>query len=71
MICVWIRMVRITNIPDTLQGECICKGMEKNAKCTKIDWCEGDLQLADIGTKNVSEPDRTQIIKYIMARLEN
>ena len=25
----------------------------------KIDWCEGGLQLADIGTKNVSEPDLT------------
>ena len=25
-------------------------------KMHKIDWCEGDMQLADIGTKNVSEP---------------
>ena len=25
----------------------------------KIDWCEGGMQLADIGTKNVSEPDLT------------
>ena len=23
-------------------------------KMQKIDWCEGGLQLADIGTKNVS-----------------
>ena len=23
----------------------------------KIDWCEGGLQLTDIGTKNGSEPD--------------
>ena len=32
-------------------------------KCNmhKIDWCEGGLQLADIGTKNVSEPDLTPI----------
>ena len=37
----------------------------------KIDWCEGGLQLADIGTKNVSEPDPTPRIKYIMVRLEN
>ena len=37
----------------------------------KIDWCEGGLQLTDIGTKNVSEPDLTTIIKYIMVRLEN
>ena len=37
----------------------------------KIDWCEGGLQLADIGTKNLSEPDLTPIMKYIMVRLEN
>ena len=29
-------------------------------KMNKIDWCEKGLQLADIGTKNVSEPDLTQ-----------
>ena len=38
-------------------------------KMQKIDWCEGGLQLADIGTKNVSEPDLTPGMKYIMARL--
>ena len=37
----------------------------------KINWCEGGLQLADIGTKNVSEPDLTPRIKYIMVRIEN
>ena len=37
----------------------------------KIDWCEGGLQLADIGTNNVSEPNLTQSMKYIMVRLEN
>ena len=37
----------------------------------KIDWCEGGLQLADIGTKNVSETDLTPKMKYIMVRLEN
>ena len=36
-----------------------------------IDWCEGGLQLAVIGTKNVSEPDLTPRMKYIMVRLEN
>ena len=40
-------------------------------KMHKIDWCEGGLQLADIGTKNVSEPELTPIMKYIMVRLEN
>ena len=37
----------------------------------KIDWCEGGLKLADIGTKNVSEPDLIPRVKYIMVRLEN
>ena len=41
-------------------------------KCNmhKIEWCEGGLQLADIGTMNVSEPDLTPRMKYIMVRLE-
>ena len=32
----------------------------EKCKMHKIDWCEGGLQLADIGTKNVSEPDLNQ-----------
>ena len=44
---------------------------EEKCKMYKIDWCEGVLQLADIGTKNVSEPDLTPRMKYIMIRLEN
>ena len=40
-------------------------------KMHKIEWCEGGMQLADIGTKNVSEPDLTPRMKYIMVRLEN
>ena len=43
----------------------------EKCKMHKIDWCEGGLQLADIGTKNVSEPDLTQGMKYIMVWLEN
>ena len=39
-------------------------------KIHKIDWCEEGLQLEDIGNKNVSEPDLTPIMKYIMVRLE-
>ena len=37
----------------------------------KIEWCEGGLQLAGIGTKNVSEPELTPRMKYIIVRLEN
>ena len=37
----------------------------------KTGWCAGGLQLADIGTKNESEPDLTPIIKYILVRLDN
>ena len=43
----------------------------EKCKMHKIDWCEGGLQLADIGTKNVIEPVLTPSIKYIMVRLEN
>ena len=43
----------------------------EKCKMHKIDWCEGGLQLADIGTKNVSESDLTPRMKYIMVRLEN
>ena len=35
------------------------------------DWCEGGLHVTDIGTKNVSEPDLTPRMKYIMIILEN
>ena len=35
-------------------------------KMQKTDLCEGGLQLANIGTKNVSEPDLTPRMKYIM-----
>ena len=40
-------------------------------KMHNIEWCEGGLQLADIGAKNVSEPDLTPRMKYIMIILEN
>ena len=42
-------------------------------KCNmyKIDWCEGGMKLADIGTKNVSEPDLTPRMEYIMVILYN
>ena len=43
----------------------------EKCKMQKIDWCEGGLQLADIGTKNLIEPNLTPRMKYIMVRLEN
>ena len=43
----------------------------EKCKMHKIDWCEGGLQLADIGTNNVSAPDLKPRMKYIMVRLEN
>ena len=42
----------------------------EKCKMHKIDWCEGDLQLADIVTNNVSEPYLTLRMKYIMVILE-
>ena len=44
---------------------------EEKCKMHKIDWCEGGLQLADIGNNNVSEPDLKPGMKYIMVILEN
>ena len=43
----------------------------EKCKMHKIDWCEGGLKLADIGTNNVSESDLTPRMKYIILRLEN
>ena len=43
----------------------------EKCKMHKIYWCEGGLQLTDIDTKNVSEPDLAPSMKYIMVRLEN
>ena len=41
----------------------------EKCKMHKIDWCEGGLQLADIGTKNVGELYLSPRMKYIMVRL--
>ena len=46
------------------------RNVEK-CKMHKIEWCEGGLQMADIGTKNVSEPDLTPIMKYKMVITDN
>ena len=43
----------------------------EKCKMYKIYWCEGGLQLEDISTKNVGEPDLTPRMKYIMVRLGN
>ena len=34
-------------------------------------WCEGDIQLADIGTKNVREFLLNPILRYVMVSLDN
>ena len=69
-------MCMVKNGKDTKHTRHIARIMhlERNGetcKMQKIDWCEGGLQLADIGTNNVSEPDLTPIMKYIMVILEN
>ena len=43
----------------------------EKCKMHKINWCEVGIQLEEIGTKNVSEPDLTPRIKYIMVIIEN
>ena len=42
----------------------------EKCKIHKIDWCKGGLQLADIATNNIGEPDLTPGMKYIMLRLD-
>ena len=43
----------------------------ENCNIHKIDWCEVGLQLADIATKNVSEPYLTPSMEYIKLILDN
>ena len=69
-------MYMAKNGKDTKHTRYIARRMHfvrnrEKCKMHKIDWCEGGLQMADIGTKNVSEPDPTPSIKYIMVRLDN
>ena len=69
-------MCMAKNSKDTKHTRHIARRMHfvrngEKCKMHKIYWCEGGLQLADIGTKNVSEPDLTPRMKYIMIRLEN
>ena len=42
----------------------------EKCKMQKIDWFEGGMHLEYIGTMNLSEPDLTPRMKYIMVRLE-
>ena len=69
-------MCMAKNGKDTKHTRHISRRMDfvrngEKCKKRKIDWCEGGLQLADTVTKNVSEPDITPRMKYIMVRLEN
>ena len=69
-------MCMAKNVKDTKHTRNIARRMNfvsngEKYKMHKIDWCEGGLQLADIGTNNLSEPELTPRMKYIMVRLEN
>ena len=64
------------NCKDTKHTRHISRRMHflrngEKCKMHKIDWCEGGIKMADIGTKNVNEPDLTPRMKYIMVRLDN
>ena len=37
----------------------------------KIDFCEGDMQLVGVVTKNVGENNLNHRMKYIMVSLDN
>ena len=69
-------MCMAKNGKDTKHTRHIARRMHflrNGEKCNmhKTDWCEGVLQLVDIVTKNVSEPDLSPRMKYIMVRHEN
>ena len=69
-------MFMAKNGNDTKQTRHIARVMHfvrngEKCKMHKIDWCEGGLQLAYIGKRNVSQHDLTPRMKYIMVRLEN
>ena len=68
-------MCMAKNGKDTKHTRHIAKRMNfvrngEKCKMHKIYFCEGGLQMADIGSKNGSEPDLTRSMKYIMVRLE-
>ena len=67
-------MCMAKNGKDTKHTRHIAKRMHfvrNGEKCKMhiINWCEGGLQLADIGTKNVGDPDLTPRMKFIMVIL--
>ena len=54
-----LAMCMAKNYKDTKHTRHIARRMHfvrngEKCKMHKIDWCEGGLKLADIGTKNVS-----------------
>ena len=48
-----------------------CVRIGENFKMHNIEWCEGDLRLADIVTTNVGENNLNFRMKYIMVKLDN
>ena len=69
-------MCMAKNDKDTKQTRRIAKRIHflrngEKCKMHNIDLCAEVLQLGDIGTKNVGEPNLTPRMKYIMVRLEN
>ena len=69
-------MCMAKNVKDTKHTRHIARRMHsvrngEKCKMHNIDWCEGGLQLVDIATKNVGEPDLTPRMKYIMVTLDN
>ena len=69
-------MCMANNVKDTKHTSHNAKRMTfvrngEKYKIHKIDWCEGGLKLAYIGTNNVGENDLTPIMKYIMVILDN
>ena len=69
-------MCMANNGKDTKHNRHIARIMHfvrnrEKCKMHKIYWCERGIQLPEIVTKNVSEPDLTPRMKYNMVRLKN
>ena len=68
-------MCMAKNCKDTKHTRHIARRMHfvsngEKCKTHKNDWYEGGMELAEIGTNNVSDPDLTPRMKYIMVRFE-
>ena len=64
-------MLRTQNTQYILSEECILVKNGEECNLHKTLWCEGGLQLSDIGTNNVRDDELNPRISYDMVILDN